>query len=484
MFTNVKPGDTVHYLTPQGQRGKGKVVLKYDTHVVVNRGKGQPQVVNDKNYVKHERGGKVIGALLSRLKEDKANMDKHAAWMKKREKEIVDDRRGEAWERVHKQMPGLVTRLSARLRGTKLDKNGKYVKEATWQGAGDPYNWDPVARAQAFAAEKKAQKKPKGPQPNKLDTGRDYKPSYNPPPRRGTANEESLSEGNIPKVHGFENFKNMAHDWANYNDHHNGGRPLLHQQTVETDKVLHQTLSIGHHPRSGNPYIIGVFNHIGGPNSEEGHGTHHHYTQGLEMDEDSHDAEGSAERVAKTKKHKKRLVEVSAPGKEEWIKANKQRFIDRYGKEKGIKILYAKAWKDSKTNEAHESEYGANIQMAASAGKASKPAAKGHYLMRDGRKLSGPHSPEGAVKAYKDMSDSKGVKIVHVKEGVETDVTQMIMEASGTNKYKKAAEKAISLAKKAKGNKHVNTQPELNIQDKGGSGPIESNHQEEGDGKL
>ena len=66
MFSNVKPGDVVHYSTPQGQYGKGKVVLKYDAHVVVSR-KGQPQVVNDKNYVKHERGGKVIGALLSKV---------------------------------------------------------------------------------------------------------------------------------------------------------------------------------------------------------------------------------------------------------------------------------------------------------------------------------------------------------------------------------------------------------------------------------
>ena len=66
MFSNVKPGDIVHYSTPQGQYGKGKAVLTYDTHVVVSR-KGQPQVVNDKNYVKHERGGKVIGALLSKV---------------------------------------------------------------------------------------------------------------------------------------------------------------------------------------------------------------------------------------------------------------------------------------------------------------------------------------------------------------------------------------------------------------------------------
>lgn len=42
------------------------------------------------------------------------------------------------------------------------------------------------------------------------------------------------------------------------------------------------------------------------------------------------------------------LSEVSAPGQEDWIKANKKRFIARYGKEKGTKILYAKAWKMAK----------------------------------------------------------------------------------------------------------------------------------------
>ena len=42
------------------------------------------------------------------------------------------------------------------------------------------------------------------------------------------------------------------------------------------------------------------------------------------------------------------LNEVSAPGQEEWIKANKKRFIERYGEEKGKRILYAKAWKMAK----------------------------------------------------------------------------------------------------------------------------------------
>lgn len=41
------------------------------------------------------------------------------------------------------------------------------------------------------------------------------------------------------------------------------------------------------------------------------------------------------------------INEVAPPSKEAeaWIKANKQRFIDEYGKKKGMEVLYAKAWK-------------------------------------------------------------------------------------------------------------------------------------------
>lgn len=40
------------------------------------------------------------------------------------------------------------------------------------------------------------------------------------------------------------------------------------------------------------------------------------------------------------------LKEKSPPGKkaEKWIKSNKKRFIDQYGKKKGMSVLYAKAW--------------------------------------------------------------------------------------------------------------------------------------------
>lgn len=40
------------------------------------------------------------------------------------------------------------------------------------------------------------------------------------------------------------------------------------------------------------------------------------------------------------------LDEKAPPGKEDWIRKNKKRFIDQYGKEKGLSILYATAWKN------------------------------------------------------------------------------------------------------------------------------------------
>jgi hypothetical protein len=113
------------------------------------------------------------------------------------------------------------------------------------------------------------------------------------------------------------------------------------------------------------------------------------------------------------------------------------------------------------------SEWTANQHLAA---VKNKPA-KGHYLMRDGRKLSGPHTPEQAVKNYKAMPDSKGVKIVHVKEAED--------------KYSAAAAKVVQLArKKVKGNRHVDTKPALNIQDKGTHGPIESTPEGETNAKV
>lgn len=39
------------------------------------------------------------------------------------------------------------------------------------------------------------------------------------------------------------------------------------------------------------------------------------------------------------------ISESAAPGMEDWVIANKQKFINQYGKEKGLEILYATSWK-------------------------------------------------------------------------------------------------------------------------------------------
>jgi hypothetical protein len=56
------------------------------------------------------------------------------------------------------------------------------------------------------------------------------------------------------------------------------------------------------------------------------------------------------------------LDEVAPPNPkiEKWIKANKERFVKEYGKEKGIQVLYAKAWKmhgQSESGAATETDY-------------------------------------------------------------------------------------------------------------------------------
>lgn len=60
-------------------------------------------------------------------------------------------------------------------------------------------------------------------------------------------------------------------------------------------------------------------------------------------DEESEDKEATKETVEESQ-----LDEKAAPGQEDWIKSNKARFIKQYGKEKGLEVLYATAWKRSK----------------------------------------------------------------------------------------------------------------------------------------
>lgn len=59
------------------------------------------------------------------------------------------------------------------------------------------------------------------------------------------------------------------------------------------------------------------------------------------------------------------LVESAPPGKaaEKWIMANKKRFIDEYGQEKGMRVLYAKAWKTFGENAATDQNSLSEMRM-------------------------------------------------------------------------------------------------------------------------
>jgi len=54
------------------------------------------------------------------------------------------------------------------------------------------------------------------------------------------------------------------------------------------------------------------------------------------------------------KVNEEELTEKSPPGMEDWIRKNKKRFIDQYGKDKGLQVLYATAWKRHNENESIE----------------------------------------------------------------------------------------------------------------------------------
>jgi len=570
MFSNVKPGDVVHYSTPQGQYGKGKVVLRYDTHVVVNRGKGQPQVVNDKNYVKHERGGKVVGALLGKVAahdkylkgvastkasnavakavspykkvgDPQMNASKAFGWTKTNEAAKMSDdflmvdmkklkaakatdakRRaikkaarnyGDA-RRVaqslkkeefgcHDAGPGChatgdenkkklkdyikpkyvnagrqkqkasereaakgretiirdtapaykriaAQRKAVRLQGeaselgiyhgSRVSKKGllgtKYgsatpfnnkghvsvkwdsgkesihheselkalrsVDKGYWDNkkkksvkemrnpsgpyGGHPYDWDPTLRKQIMdAAAKKVKKLPGSPQPSKLDTGDTYKPAYKgPPPRRGTTSEDSRDvEAARQRISKTKNMKKR--------------KKKLIKEVAKSTLINYITKARADRNSRGAAELGKLRT-----------GMSKYYM----------DDEGANRKISNRSK------------------GIKQAHARIAGNLPGVKV-----------NEGRENEWSANIHMAQGAGKAGKPA-KGHYLMRDGRKLSGPHSPEEAVKAYKSLDtagkgDSKGVKIVHVKEGVEYNVTAILMEDkwSDGSKQRLAAER-------------------------------------------
>lgn len=116
--------------------------------------------------------------------------------------------------------------------------------------------------------------------------------------------------------------------------------------------------------------------------------------------------------------------------------------------------------------EGREFDYSAHMSLVQ--GVKRKP---GHYLTKYGSELSGPHpSPSHAVKAYKDLHDTSGVKIVHVKESVndvkyEKIDRKKVPNKASERKAERAKDRAISLAKekKGKGKGVINKEPVLDL---------------------
>jgi hypothetical protein len=419
LFNNVKVGDTVHYSTPQGQYGKGKVVIKHESgsHVVINRGKGQPQVVNDKNYVKHERGGKVIGALLSKL----AAHDKYL-------KGVASTKASNAVAKAvspYKKVGDPQMNASKAFGWTKTNE----MRNPSGPYGGHPYDWDPELRKAIFAGIAKKTGKPKGPK----DSGRPYVPTKSgPPPRRGTPSlqgeDASEAEGRGARVAKTKNKKKKLHEvssgtLASYVSKAIADRKKLAGMADQAQRI--------HTPERAKYFM-----------------------------------DKAAAKAAKRSKGIKAAVgKIASNLPSEPLKAHADSEGSKHGGWSGMSEGNPDRYADQSWARELADK---SPNMSQGAGK----KAPGHYLMKGGRTLSGPHEPHEAVKAYKGLSDSKGVKIVHhTNEGVDVDVTtQMLSE----DKVKQAAQKAIVLAKKAKGNKHVDTEPSLDIVDKGTHGPIQA----------
>jgi hypothetical protein len=70
--------------------------------------------------------------------------------------------------------------------------------------------------------------------------------------------------------------------------------------------------------------------------------------------------------VGKAKLKEEEISEVAPPNPkiEKWINSNKERFVKEYGKEKGMQVLYAKAWKMHGQSESGTSSPATNTDYA------------------------------------------------------------------------------------------------------------------------
>jgi hypothetical protein len=478
LFDNVKPGSRVHYLTPQGQTRSGTVVMNKGTHLVLNRGGGQPQVVTPKNYVKHSSGGKVQGALLSNL----AKSMKKEGW----------DGRGP--HPILKQKDDGTKPFDRNDYQTRADKiKAKQLPRTGEDEISDPevkatYKIDPKLKK---ALEKKLLKKED--RAVITDIG-----------GRKVLSAASIKRAMVQKqiqrqvdAEGIRQRKAQAGTLAAKKIKEElkiGDRVKLKKTwagSVERNKIF-----TVHHKNADGDYWIGH------GKSKAGWYVGDHQVKKIKEDNEQLIAQKAA-LTYKTKIKQKKKKHTLKTMKESLIKEldnstlasyvtkaldnrkNNARMADmahrihtperaKYFADKAARVIAKRsagikqatgkiasnlpaeplaahtAGEKSKHGgwsgmEARESEYRANQQLTGT----SPRREPGHYLTRDGRTLSGPHSPQDAVRKYKDMSDSRNVKIVHVKEAVENK-----------DKAKRAVKMALGKAKKGQ---TANVEPELNM---------------------
>lgn len=54
-WRDIEPGATVTYKSTHNGEQKGRVILCFPEHVVLNIGRGMPKVVDEANYVRHRQ---------------------------------------------------------------------------------------------------------------------------------------------------------------------------------------------------------------------------------------------------------------------------------------------------------------------------------------------------------------------------------------------------------------------------------------------
>ena len=510
LFDNVKPGSRVHYLTPQGQTRSGTVVMNKGTHLVLNRGGGQPQVVTPKNYVKHSEGGKVKGALLSNLaksmKSEETVNEIHKlakAYLKKTapgsdDAEKIDAGLDKAISNPkNKENRDVARKAFNRLQGRENAKDrvglrGFIRRRAMGEAHNLPrtgtdeiadmeprvqasYDMDPQLKAKLT---KKLLRKRK----QIVKEGNGYTVTYGGKTHLSNASIKramiqkgiqrkvdaesrkqlnkkqagtmaakkscSCSEGKnfkslVAELIGEASKKVKTVNWQNIETSHfsvykhgEGGMPLKHHMAqlaaagipsrkAHSPYVGHTALEVPKkHEKKAGRILYGEA-----------------FSAGDKVRLKKDWAHGDPDKVYK-------IYHTNADG-QHWVGDKQKR--GWYAGDHQLRP--ARTWKKTYTMEGRESEYRANQQLAGTSPR-RKP---GHYLVRNGSTLSGPHEPTDAVRKYKGMSDNTGVKIVHVKEA-----TQPENAVDNKGKADKITQRAIALskAKKLKG-KTANVEPEL-----------------------